>query len=260
MSSRPLPPTSPRHDGDSGASPGSTEAPRVRLRTPREGATSPAARLHRPGPLPLLGVVLVLVALIGYIAVYDASTKRTAVLITTRALQPGTVLTPADLRVGEISGDAAMISGLEPGGALAQLVGQHLTSGLPAGTPLARSALSAESTTGSQITLAVSALHALGGALQPGDRVSVLATFGAGSGQAHTRAIARGLQVISVGQIQAGEQPSTATVPVTVALANPSSASALAISSEDGKIDLVLEGAGGTNAAIPEVTDSGSGP
>jgi Flp pilus assembly protein CpaB len=235
-------------------------APRVRLRAPRGDGKRAEGRVRRSGPLPLLGAVLVVIALVGYLAVYSASTKRTAVLITTRALQPGTVLGPSDLRVGKLAGDSALTAGLEPGAALQQVVGQRVSTGVPAGTPLARSALSTEASSGAQITLAVSALHALGGALAPGDRVTVLATFGAGTGQARTRAIARGLQVLSVGGVQVGEQPSTATVPVTVALANPSSASALAIASEDGKIDLLREAAGGTGAAIPEVSDAGGGP
>jgi len=66
--------------------------------------------------------------------------------------------------------------------------------------------------------------------------------------------------VIAAGGIATGEQPSSATIPVTVALSEPSSASALAIASEDGKIDLLLEGSAASTAAIPEVTDSGNGP
>lgn len=238
-----------------------TPAPQVRLRAPYESATPVTARVRRAArPLPLIGAGLVLIALIGYLAVYGASTKRTAVLITTQTLQPGSVLSATDLRVAELSGDSSLISGLEPGGALQQVVGQRVISGLPAGTPLARSALSAEVSSGAQMTLAVSALHALGGALQPGDRVTVLATFGASTSQARTRAIARGLQVISVGAVQTGEQPSTATVPVTVTLSSPQAASALALASETGKIDLLRESASPSNAAIPEATEAGSGP
>src|SRR5437870_3752276 len=67
--------------------------PRVRLRAPFEGRVPKAAGVRRLGrPLPWIGAGLVLVALIGYLAVYGASTKRTAVLVTTQTLQPGSRL------------------------------------------------------------------------------------------------------------------------------------------------------------------------
>ena len=238
-----------------------TAPPRVRPRAPFEGRMPKQAGARRlGGPLPWIGAALVLLALIGYIAVYAAGAKRTSVLVTTQTLQPGSVLSASDLRTAQLSGDQGVISGLEPAGALSQVVGQRVTVGLPAGTPLTRSALSTESSSGAQLTLAVPALHALGGALQPGDRVTVLATFGTGTGQAHTRAVARDLQVLAVGTVQTGEQPSTATVPVTVALASPRESSALALASEDGKIDLLRESANGSSAGIPEADETGSGP
>jgi Flp pilus assembly protein CpaB len=230
------------------------------LRPREQTATPPKARRRRIKPLPVIGGLLVLVALLGYLAVYAATTHRTAVLITTRTLPAGTVLSAGDLRSSELSGDSSVISGLVPDSQLQQVIGQRLSSGLPAGTPLARSALSAQTSQASQITLAVPALHALGGTLQPGDTVTVLATFGAGTGSARTKPIARGLQVLSVGSVPAGEDPSTATVPVTLALPNPSVASVLALAEEDGKIDLLREGTSGQSAPIPPASDQGGGP
>lgn len=236
-------------------------SPRLQLRAPLQGDMSkPAGARRLNGPLPWIGGALVLLALVGYLAVYAAGAKRTGVLVTTQALQPGSVLSAMDLRTVQLSGDQALISGLEPASALSQVVGQRVSEGLPAGTPLARSALSTESSSGAQLTLAVPALHALGGALQPGDRVTVLATFGTGTGQARTRAIARDLEVLAVGTVQTGEQPSTATVPVTVALTSPRESSALALATEDGKIDLLRESANGSSAAIPEASETGGGP
>jgi Flp pilus assembly protein CpaB len=230
------------------------------LRPREEVGKPPKARRRRIKPLPVIGGLLVLVALLGYLAVYAATTHRTAVLITTRALPPGATLSAGDLRTGDLSGDSAVISGLVPDGQLQQVLGQRLSSGLPAGTPLARSALSAQGSQASQITLAVPALHALGGSLQAGDSVTVLATFGAGTGNARTKPIARGLEVLAVGSVPAGEDPSTATVPVTLALPNPSVSSALALAEEDGKLDLLRQGGSGQSAPIPPVSDQGGGP
>jgi hypothetical protein len=87
----------------------------------------------------------------------------------------------------------------------------------------------------------------------------VLATFGAGSGAASTRPLARNLEVLSVGEASANADPSTTTVPVTVALSEPSSASQLALADEDGKIDLLLEGSQASTATIPQA-NQGSAP
>jgi Flp pilus assembly protein CpaB len=210
-------------------------------------------------PLPALGVVLVFIALIGYWATYNASSHRTQVLITAQAIPPGGAITPADLRTADLSGDGTVIAGIEPASDLHRVVGQRIESGLPAGTPLTRTALAPAPASTSAFTLTVSALHALGGALEPGDHVTVLVTFGAGTGQARTRPIARGLQILSVGAIPTGEESSTATVPVTVALPDPSIVSDLAIANEDGKIDLLREGAGASTAPIQPATDAGGG-
>jgi hypothetical protein len=166
------------------------DAPKLRPRYQAVPAATPAGARRRRlrEPLPLIGIALVLVAFVGYLAVYRATTHRTPVLVTTRALQAGTVLRASDLRAAELAGDDSVITGLEPESDLGQLVGRRLGSALPAGTPLPRSALATRAPASSAMTLAVPTLHALGGALQPGDRVTVLATFGAGSGHARTLA------------------------------------------------------------------------
>lgn len=91
-------------------------------------------------------------------------------------------------------------------------------------------------------------------AYTPGDRVSVLATFGAGSGAASTHVVARGLEVLSVGEVAANADPSTAAVPVTLAVAKTSEVSSLALANQDAKIDLLLEGQNGSTAAIPSAS------
>lgn len=236
-------------------------APRLRPREPAtpSSSTSATSRLRRlREPLPLIGIALVLVAFLGYLAVYSSTTHRTPVLVTTRALAAGTVIHASDLRTVEIAGDGSLIAGLEPESGLSQVVGQRLAAGLPAGTPLPRSALAARAPATSAMTLAVPALHALGGALQPGDRVTVLATFGAGSGHAHSRPIARNLQVLEIGSAPASADQTTATVPVTLALPDPSIASALALAENDGKLDLLRDGNRAATAPIPQASDRNS--
>lgn len=240
---------------------GDGDLPQVRLREPSKPGTPAAPRGRRLlQPMPLLGTLLILVALVGYMAVYRTTTHRTALLITTRSLPAGGVLRYSDVRVGELAGDGSVIAGAVPESDLHAIVGRRLATGLPAGAPLERSALSTAVPAASEMTLAVSALHALAGALEPGDRVTVLATFGAGTGRARTRPVARGLAVLAVGAAPASADPGSATVPVTVALPQPSLASQLALASEDGKLDLVRDGARAAAAAIPPASDSGAGP
>jgi len=235
----------------------------VRIR-PRATEAATAARI-RPArrllqPLPLVGVVLVLVALVGYWSVYRASTNRTPVLVAAHALSAGSVLRASDLRTGELAGDAHTMAALVPERELDGLLGRTLTVAVPAGTPLPRAALAGRAAGASAFTLVLPALHALAGALAPGDRVTVLATYGSGSGQTHTKAIARGLEVLSVGSAPSAIDSASASVPVTLALSDPSLASALALANSDAKIDLLRESGRGRAAPIPPASETGGGP
>jgi Flp pilus assembly protein CpaB len=105
------------------------------------------------------------------------------------------------------------------------------------------------------MTLAVPIQHALGGQLAPGDRITVLATYTNATGQGQTRAIARNLEVLSVGSAS-GFNASAQTIPITVALSNPSVASALALANETGKLDLLRESGASATAPIPSASAS----
>jgi Flp pilus assembly protein CpaB len=142
---------------------------------------------------------------------------------------------------------------LLPARELGLVVGRVLQQPVAAGAPVPRAALAAPGREASSFTLVVPVLHALAGGLVPGDRVTVLATFTTAAGRSVTRALARGLQVVSVGQAS-GFDASSQTVPVTVALPDPSLASQLALANEAGKIDLLREGAGAQTAAIPQAS------
>lgn len=205
-------------------------------------------------PLTLIGVALVLIALLGYSALYAQASRRTAVLVAARSLAPGTTIRPGDIRVARIATDKTTLAGLLPASQLQLALGHKLQTGVAAGSPLARAALGRVSATPALFTLVVPVLHALGGDLRPGDRVSILATYDqGGAGTARTQAIARDLLVEAVGQPPAGISSSTATIAITVALSDPSLASALALANSDAKIDLLREGSRASTAPIPSV-------
>lgn len=226
--------------------------PQLRLRQPDSAAQPPlAGRPRLLQPLPLAGLVLILLALLGYWAVFSQTTSRTPVLAATRSLPAGATLSARDLRVVRLAGDREVLAGLVPAEQLETALGRRLARPLAAAEPLSRAALAAPGRASPAFTLAVSALHALAGEIRAGDRVTVLATYGSGQGQAEARAIARGLTVLAVGAPPRGFEQASATIPVTVALPDPSLASALALANSDGKIDLLREGGAQSSAPIP---------
>ena len=233
---------------------GHRSAPRLR---PRETSTPPATAPSRArrllSPIPLAGMALVLVALVGFLAVYSSTTNRTPVLVTAHDLSAGAVLRASDVRVAELAGDRRVLDGLVPERDLGTVLGKRLATSLPSGTPLAQAAVAAQAAQTS-FTLEVPTARALDGALQPGDRVTVLATFGANGTSAQTSAIARDLTVLAVGQ---DNGPGADTVPVTVALPDPSLASELALANDDAKLNLLREGGAGATASIPTVRAPG---
>lgn len=219
------------------------------------GWVRPRRRLWSRPPF-WVGVALVAAALLGYGSVYAHAGRRTPVLVAARTLPAGTVLTAADVRVAGLSGDRTLMAALVSRSQLPQVLGRRLAEAVPTGTPLPAAALARQEPQPAEITLAVPVTHALGGTLAPGDRVTVLATFDNGAGQAQTRAIARGLVVEAVGRPPAGLDPTSAVIPVTLALPTDARATALALANEEGKLDLLRDGAATATAAIPAASEA----
>ena len=238
-------------DADSDVQPSTNGRPHVRLRSPEKAEPArPTITRRLARPLPLVGVALVLAAMAGYWSVYSATTARTPVIAAAHDLQAGAILRAADLRTAELAGDAQAMAALVPESELETVLGRELAAPVSQGAPLPRAAVAARSSGPAALTLVVPALRALGGSLRPGDRVTVLATFESGAG-ARARAVARGLRVLEVGQTPEGFDSDSASIPVTVALSDPSAAAALALANSEGKIDLLREGAKGRTAPIP---------
>jgi len=235
--------------------------PRLAGSRPVDGRTrSPAGVLRRLArPLPLIGIALIVIAAAGYLTVAAGSrVRRSEIVVAARSLPAGTRLSGRDLAVAKLSGDQTLLARLVPAAAESSLLGRRLAAPVVEGLPLGRSDLAARGGGPAAFTLTVPALHALGGNLAVGDRVSVLATFTNSSGVASARVIARHLVVLSVGQPPAGIDQASATVPITVALTNPSLASELALANSVGKIDLLRDGSNAT-APIPAATTAQTG-
>jgi Flp pilus assembly protein CpaB len=253
-------------DGNGSAAVANGSPPKLRPPNRPEITTTPAQQEPKPSrrllqPLPLAGVVLVLIAVIAYWSVYASSTKRTPILVATHALPAGTVLSASDLRTGELAGDSSVLSALVPERELGQVVGRRLSSEVSAGAPLAAGAMgSQQAQSSSAFTLAIPEYDVTGTTLQAGEHITLLATFNAGGGQsAVTRPVARDVQVLTVGEAPANSDPSTTTVPVTISVTDPSIASSLALANEDAKLDLLVEGSSGSTAPIPSANPGSAG-
>ena len=230
------------------------DRPRIRTRPDGDGTRPRRHRQHRLlQPLPLAAVLLILLALIGYWSVYSRTTRRTQVLVAAHALPASRVLRASDLTHSGLAGSSQLLATLMPASEQSLLVGRSLKEPVAAGAPIPASALASARGGTDSMTLAVPVQHALGGQLAPGDRVTVLATYTSTTGQAQTRAIARNLEVLSVGSAS-GFNASAETIPVTVSLPNPSVASALALANEAGKLDLLRESGTGAGAPIPNAS------
>ncbi len=237
--------------------PGENGQPLVRLRDREMTAPAgPSLRGRLGRPLPLIGALLVATALAGYWSVYRATTQRTPVLVAAHDLQAGTVLRPSDLRTAELAGDEGTMAALVAERELETVLGRGLAAPVSEGAPLPRATVAAAGSGPAAFTLVVPALRALGGSLRPGDRVTVLATFESGAG-ARARALARGLRVLTIGVPPEGLDRSSASIPVTVALPNPTLAAGLALANTEGKIDLLREGGKSGSAPIPAASEQG---
>ena len=223
------------------------------------GARPPLRSRRVLQPVPLAGAGLMLVGLLVVLGYGAAAGHRTGVLIAARNLPAGVQLKASDLRSARIGADSVVLSALVSERQEATVVGRRLATPIGAGEPLTNSALVSLTASPSAFTVAVPAEHALGGQLQAGDRVTVLATFTTRSGGATTRALARHLLVLSVGQVPAIGDPNQTTIPVTVALRLPALAAQLALANSVAKMDLLREAPGSSVAPIPAATAPGAG-
>jgi hypothetical protein len=107
------------------------------------GAPAPAARFepgrvaearHRNPTWIVAGVLLVLLSALGGVLLFTSSDDRAEVLVAATDLEPGQAVVSGDLRIERVAVDGGVRS--MPASAAADLVGQHPTGRIPAGTML----------------------------------------------------------------------------------------------------------------------------
>lgn len=209
-------------------------------------------------PVPLAGIVLMLIGLVVVYGYSVAATHRTPVLVAAHDLPAGATINLSDLRSSRIAADGNVLAALVTVADEQSVLGRSLAVPIVGGEPLPTSALASPSVTPAAFTLVLAVGHALGGGVRAGDHVSVLATFSSLSGAATTQVLARDLTVLSVGQAPSIGDPNQSTIPVTVALPNARLASRLALANSTAKLDLLRDSARSAAETIPPAQSPGS--
>ncbi|MDQ3662463.1 MAG: RcpC/CpaB family pilus assembly protein [Actinomycetota bacterium] len=200
-----------------------------------------ARRLSKPAWVNLrsaLGLLLFCAAFAGAQRVLSEARATTLVWAAARDLPANSTLSSSDLEPVAVKLPSSLLS--RYASAATVVVGELTTRSLRRGELLPSLSLApAGSVKGiSSISIPVSPEHAVGGALRPGDRVDVYATFDAADIRARTTSILRNAEVSDVieasGLVVGGE----AAVGIVVST-SPSRAAAIAFALRTGEIDVV---------------------
>lgn len=201
-----------------------------------------ARRLARPrwaNVRTILGLVLFTAALLTGRAMLEGAKTTVQVWAAGQDLRQDEVIDRADLVPAEVKlpPDVAAAYAL----ATDDLEGAVLTRPVVAGEliPAAWIGSGAAAEAGRSMTIPVTAEHAVGGRVRPGDRVDVFATFDSGDARARTSLLVRAVEVLDViqtGGLVVGEEAVTGlTVAVT-----PSEAARLAFAIRTAELDVAL--------------------
>jgi Flp pilus assembly protein CpaB len=199
-----------------------------------------ARRVARPGWINLrtvLGLLLFSAALLGGNRLLAAAKETQSVWVAARDIAQDAVLGPGDVEAAEVKLPAGVTATYMS--ATASLYGEVVTRPLRAGEIIPGTALarSTDPSAARSITIPVEPEHAVGGVLQPGDRVDVLVTFDPENVRARTVLLARAVEVLDVvetGSVAFGEG---ALVGLTVGV-TPEQAPRLAFAVRTGVVDV----------------------
>ena len=199
-----------------------------------------AARAGRPAWLnrrTILGAVLVVISIASGWTVLERGKATIPVWVAARDLPVGAVLDGATLRVEHVN--------LSPRLARSYVRSATSLEGMTVTRPMAEGELvpaawvsEAVESRSRAVTIPIEPEHAVGGALRPGERVDVYATFDAGEAHARTVVLLRAAEVIDLvtaGGLVMGER---AVIGLTVAVA-PEDAQRVAFASHTGRLDVV---------------------
>ena len=148
-----------------------------------------ALRLPKIDTRLVVGLLLVALSVLGGLRLAATSDETVAVYVATRDLPADRLLSAKDLRVTRIRASDDTLAGLLVATSGSPPVHRVLRFPVAEGGLVATSSLGGTTSQGREITVPIGADHALGGALEVGDRVDILASFDKGSESAKTLTI-----------------------------------------------------------------------
>jgi Flp pilus assembly protein CpaB len=211
----------------------------ARLGVPVDQALRVAGRRSRlPAGRALIGGFLVAAAAVVTFTAYTrASTDhRLGYVVAAQPLQPGERITAADLTTAPMllpTSLARTRAFRDP----SELVGAVAVSAIAAGELVQASEVARVGPTLRQVSFSIDPARAVGGSLQPGETVAVLATYGSGA-DASTLVVVPSAQVVAVSQQGSGIGANGAES-ITLALLSPQDALGLVNAVNAGQVVLV---------------------
>lgn len=219
-----------------------------------QGAPIRVLRRSRPviGSRVVLGALLVAVAAVGTFAAYSgaSSDHRLPYVVAAHPLHPGQRLSLSDLTTARM----LLPTGLADRRAFHDaglLVGATVVGPVGAGELVQASDVvrGAAALYADEVSFSIDAARAVNGALQNGETVAVLATYGSGA-DASTSMVVRVAHVVDV-EAQAGALGSQSNQTITLGLDSPADALALVNAVDAGQVVLVREADGSSAGAGP---------
>ena len=204
-----------------------------------------AARAGRPAwvnPRTLLGVLLFSIAFLAGQRVLEGARQTDPVWVASKDLAEGIKLQSGDVELVEVRLPADLLDRYAH--ASEDLNGATLTRAVRAGELIPTGWLAPSNKQSAlSLTIPVPPEHAVGGALRPGDRVNVFATFDSADVRARTTLVARDVEVLDVvtagGVVTGGESFTGVTVAVS-----PAQAGTVALAIRAAEIDIArIDGA-----------------
>ena len=156
----------------------------------------------------LLGLVLVTASMAGGLALYRATRTTSPVLVAVRDLQPGEVVSSDAFRAGAARLEPAQAATVLTPADLEGLAGRYVTRRIGRNELVTSGSLGRRPVPTRLFSMTLPAAAAVGGDLDPGDEVDVLATVDKGTADARTVVVAERARVVRArptrGQMGAG--------------------------------------------------------
>jgi pilus assembly protein CpaB len=218
---------------------------------------STARALRRPrraDPRAIVGIFITLAALAASVAFWVSSSDTRAVVVATRDLPAGAILTASDFGITYLRADDSVYSAAIPADVVDSLVGRQLAEPMHAQQVLARAQVTDQfGLTPDQVAITVPAHpdSAVDGRLKPGDWVEVVDTVTDKTrNEAHAHPVLQRVRVFEVGRDTSlqgsvigsadGRDPTRSPITSVTLAVTPDQALQLAEARRTGDLDILL--------------------